>query len=136
MASNSVLSGRSSAGCGSGLLYSLELEDSRMRRSPSPLELVEQARQLEPPVNLSVRHGGADSPPADKEALVDHLLDRAPDRRPRKTQPLAHRQLVLEGVPGFQLTLADGAAELLRELVVERDRRTAVDPEVDELSGH
>ena len=66
---------------------------------------------------------------------ADELLDGPPHRRPREAQPVGHGDLVLEGVARLELPARDRRTQLLGQLVVERDRRLAVDADVNGV-GH
>ena len=87
-----------------------------------PLQVVEEARQLDLPVYLAVGHRGAEPPAADEHALVDELLDRPTHGRSRELESLGHGHLVLEGIARLQDAAGDRGAQLLGQLVVERDR--------------
>src|SRR6185503_15125741 len=75
--------------------------------------------------------GRPDAAAPDQQPLVDHLLDGPAHGRPGQPEPLAHGHLVLERVARLEPTVHHGRAELFCELVVQRDRRAAVDPQVD-----
>lgn len=97
-----------------------------------PREVVEEAAQRHPAVHLAVGDGRAEAPAPDEQALVDHLLDGAADRRARERKALCESHLVLEGVAGLEASVGDRGAQALGQAVVERDRRRPVDAHVHE----
>lgn len=95
------------------------------------LQIVVQAAQFEGPLDLAVDDLGAHPAASHHQAFVDERLDGLADGGPGQAEPGRELDLVAEETAGGEAALFDGRLQLLRELVVERDRAAAVHTEFE-----
>src|SRR5699024_8320695 len=89
-------------------------------------EIVVEAGELDVAGDTAVHDLSADAPTTHKQALVDELLNRAPNSRPGQTEALCKCHLVLQTRPSRQHLIADGDFKALGDLIVERHWATAI----------